>query len=413
MKRLLPAARIMLAIAFSFFLSGCLKDNVSHMYTLMRPVYESKQSVLENMKSSTPRELESAGKIFIQGRYIFLNELNKGVHIIDNLDPEHPAQVAFIDIPGNVDIAVKGTTLYADMYRDLVVMDISDPLNSTLIKTIPNVFPSRFGQGVYDSIYVIVGWEKKDTLVDVADEQLTWWREGAVAYMSSGDGSKGNYVPGMAGSLARFSIVNDYLYVINDAFIQPFHITDPRSPKSKEQVYVGWDIETLYPFQDKLFVGSATGMYIYTLDDPAKPAQVSSFAHVRACDPVITDGDYAYVTLRSGNVCNGFTNQLEVLNVTNIYSPTLVKTYPFTNPAGLAKDGNTLFICDGSDGLKVLDASDVNNLQLIKHITGINATDVIAWNNRLMMVSLDGLYQYDYSDLANIRQLSKISVHSK
>jgi hypothetical protein len=62
-----------------------------------------------NQKQSL-RKHSTAGKLFIQGHYIFLNEVDKGIHVIDNSNPAQPRNVAFIDIPGNVDLAVKGNT---------------------------------------------------------------------------------------------------------------------------------------------------------------------------------------------------------------------------------------------------------------------------------------------------------------
>ena len=81
-----------------------------------------------------------------------------------------------------------------------------------------------------------------------------------------------------------------------------------------------------------------------------------------------------------------------------------------TNPHGLSKDGNTLFICDGASGLKVYDASNVNSLRLLSTISNIVTYDVIAYNNTALVVAKDGLYQYDYSNLSNIKLLSKINV---
>jgi len=46
----------------------------------------------------------------------------------------------------------------------------------------------------------------------------------------------------------------------------------------------------------------------------------------------------------------------------------------------------------------------------IAHYTGMDGFDVIPQNNILMMIASDGLYQYDYSDLNNIRQISKIPI---
>lgn len=79
-----------------------------------------------------------------------------------------------------------------------------------------------------------------------------------------------------------------------------------------------------------------------------------------------------------------------------------------SNPHGLSKDANTLFICDGAAGLKIYNAADPKNLSLLKTIGGIETYDVIAYNNRALVVAKDGLYQYDYSNLNAIKLLSKI-----
>ena len=125
---------------------------------------------------------------------------------------------------------------------------------------------------------------------------------------------------------------------------------------------------------------------------------------------MIADDNNAFVTLRSGTECFGFTNQLEILDIQNLLSPTLLQVYSMTNPHGLSKDGNTLFICDGTDGLKVYDAADINNLQLINQIKGIETYDVITLQGTALVVAKGGLYQYDYSDINNIQLISKIVI---
>ncbi len=151
-------------------------------------------------------------------------------------------------------------------------------------------------------------------------------------------------------------------------------------------------------------------MFIYNINNPDNPVLAGQFAHVRSCDPVIADDNFAYVTLRSGTACQGFTNQLDVLQLNNLTDPQLLKSYDFNNPHGLSKDGNLLFICDGNAGLKVYDASDVMNLKLIKQISNLETYDVVAYNNIALVVAKDGLYQYDYSNLNEIRLLSKIGI---
>src|ERR1051326_7893914 len=155
-------------LLFSF--QSCLKDKLTHTYTIFTPIYETKEAVSLNIKSNPPREITLPGKFFVYGNYIFLNEIDKGVHIIHNADPGNPVVKAFIDIPGNLDIAVKGNILYADMYQDLIAVDISDPLKAKLVKDLPGVFSERYYANgfIADNNRIIIGWLKKDTTVELA-----------------------------------------------------------------------------------------------------------------------------------------------------------------------------------------------------------------------------------------------------
>lgn len=409
-KILLP-----LIILSSLVFNSCLKDKITHTYTLMTPIYQSKTEAYANIRSNAPQAIESPGKLFLYGNYIFLNDIDKGVHIIDNTNPANPVAKAFINIPGNLDIAVKGNTLYADLSTDLVVIDITNPLAARFEKYIPYVFtPRNYGNGfIADSTRVIIGWNKKDTTVDV--QTYNNWNKRDVmlfsnirsATQSAGGGSG---VPGIAGSMARFSIVNNYMYCVNHWQLRSFDISNTLNPTPSASTSIGWEIETIYPFRNKLFIGSQSGMFIYDITNPATPVREGSFAHARACDPVITDGDYAYVTLHDGTICQGFNNQLDVINVTNVAAPSLLRTYSMTHPHGLSKDGNLLFVCDGRAGLKLYDAATPGNLVLKKHLAGIETYDAIAWNNNLIVVAKDGLYQYGYSSSFELVQKSKLSV---
>jgi hypothetical protein len=412
MKKIQIAAT---AIVLSFLFQGCLKDKLTHTYSIMEPVYKSKDEVYANIKSNAPSPIQSPGKIFIYGHYIFLNEIDKGVHIIDNTDPANPVAKAFIDIPGNLDIAVKGNILYADLYTDLVVVDISNPEHAKFLQYIADVFPERnYTNGfIADKSRIIVGWIKKDTTVNLDQPSPGYILVDAMmrSYSPGPAAAGAPSIPGISGSMARFTIVNDYLYTVNHATLGSFNIGTASEPLKVADRSVGWNIETIYPFKDKLFIGSTSGMFIYDLGYPESPVQLGQFAHARSCDPVIADDNYAYVTLHDGTPCGGFNNQLDVVNITNVLAPSLTKTYPMTNPHGLAKDGNQLFICDGKDGLKMYDAADASNLVLKKHVSGPETYDAIAWNKNLIVVAKDGLYQYDYSDPNNLVQKSKLAVN--
>ncbi|PKP34214.1 MAG: hypothetical protein CVT98_10975 [Bacteroidetes bacterium HGW-Bacteroidetes-15] len=126
----------------------------------------------------------------------------------------------------------------------------------------------------------------------------------------------------------------------------------------------------------------------------------------------MVDGQYAYVTLRTGTMCANGQNLLEVIDISSIENPYLVKSYPMFNPHGLGVDGNLLFICDGAAGLKIYDKTDPMAIitNQIAHYPDFDTYDVIPLNGVLMLVGPGGIYQYDYSDPSNIVQISHIPI---
>jgi hypothetical protein len=414
--RVIAALLIALPICFS----ACVKDDCKqkYSYTYYIPVYITKTEARADVKSNRPRKLENPGKIYIRDKYIFLNEVDRGIHIIDNSNPKIPRNVAFISIPGNQDIAVKGNILYADMYSDLLTIDISNPLQVELKNYLENVFPFRgFGLGGYGpgSNRIVADWIRKDTTITGSCEEPIFDFQniygGGLWFLASSSSPLTSVSPiGRGGSMARFTLVNDRMYSVSTSSLDVFNVSTPENPVKGAKINLGWNIETIYPFGNKLFIGSQSGMFIYDISNPDAPQAAGQFTHARSCDPVIADNDYAYVTLRSGTACQGFSNQLEVVRLNNLLNPTLVKTYPMVNPHGLSKDGDLLFICDGSSGVKVYDATDNENLKLVKHIDDFDAYDVITFNQVALIIGKNGLYQYSYTNPTNIKQLSKIQV---
>jgi hypothetical protein len=422
MKRFYQSAGTAIcSLLLLFVLQGCLKDTYRETYTIYYPIFKTLNEVRSDMKSSTAQPLQNTGKLNVFGNYIFLNEVNRGIHVIDNTNPSSPKNIAFINIPANVDLAVKGKYLYADSYSDVAVFDISNPTNVRAVAFLNNVIKDRnrywySNQTNPDSIKVVVGYVQKDTTV--TNSEYRRWANCANCMYAAGDSravftTSASAQTGVGGSMSRFTIVNNYLYAVSNSELYAINIANGDAPQLASSKNMGWNIETIYPFKDRLFIGSRTGMFIYNLSNPADPAKVSQFTHATSCDPVIADDNYAYVTLRSGTTCNATINQLDVIDVSNLSTPLLRKTVQLTNPHGLAKDGNKLFICDGKAGLKLFDASTPTAPQMVNQIPGIETFDVIALDGRAIVVAKDGLYQYDYSNGNNLMQLSKITIESK
>jgi hypothetical protein len=420
-------------LAISVLLESCSDQcDIRSEYVYLEPVYTTVEELRASIELTAPDTIHAVGQIYLKGNILFLNDPGKGIHIIDNHDPVHPTPKKFLKIPGNFDMAIKGNTLYADSYVDLIAFDISNVNAIKETGRLEGVFKNyrSFGIATDVNCCVITEWvEKKTVYLSESDCDVNvqpWggvYYEGGIAFnnmaadlsskatVNPGSGSG----PGIGGSLARFTINGDHLYMLDGGDLQVADITGESTPLAKSRSYISWDIETIFPYKKNLFIGSASGMHILDVSAPESPVKLSTYEHVRSCDPVVVDDKYAYVTLRSGTTCQGFTNQLEIINVENLSSPRLLKTYPMTNPHGLGIDNNTLFICDGSDGLKAFDAADINTIDknLLAHYKNINARDVIPFNNILIMIGEDGLFQYDYSNPKDIKLLSTIAIHNE
>lgn len=217
---------------------------------------------------------------------------------------------------------------------------------------------------------------------------------------------------GIGGSMARFTILDDYLYTVDSRSLITFDIKDQVNPLKKTEVSLGWGIETIFPYNNKLFIGAQSGMHIYGLEDKEEPNYISTYQHVTSCDPVVVQGDYAFVTLRGGNECESFNNQLDIIDISNIDNPKLFKTYPMINPHGLGVDDNCLFITEGEYGLKMYNISDLENINLIEHFKDISSIDVIPFMDILMVIGDDGFHQYSYDcDLGEIDYISTIPIN--
>ena len=203
---------------------------------------------------------------------------------------------------------------------------------------------------------------------------------------------------GKVGSLARFAIIGDHLYAVNNREITAFDITNPAEAKEVSKQSIDFGIETVSGSYPYLFIGGERGLYIYDVGaDPKTPSFVSQFGHARACDPVVVENDYAFVTLRSSNTCPGSVNELKVVDVSNIRQPSLVKNYPLKAPVGLSSNEGRLYVCDENE-LKLFDSSDVKNLKLKTTTQRIGCMDMIFDRSAVIVTSGQGITQYDVSN---------------
>ena len=157
-----------------FFVFGC--DVVEFQSTDpvgtvngVRPIYASFEN-WDEIYSTDPQPIENLGKIYYKDGFIYVNERNKGIHVLDNTNPSSPTPVRFIRVVGSEDIAIKGNILYSDNITDLVAIDISNLEQVIVTSRVKDLyqeskkyFPEGYS-GYFECVDpeqgVIVGWEE-------------------------------------------------------------------------------------------------------------------------------------------------------------------------------------------------------------------------------------------------------------
>jgi hypothetical protein len=123
-----------------FILTGF--DDEPVYYGPYKPVFMLRSEMEKNVKLEGPKSILNPGKIYLKDHLIFINEKYRGIHVIDNTNPEDPTNIAFINVDGCIDMAMKNNVLYADNAVDLVALKLDDHMTGIEVaKRIKNTFP--------------------------------------------------------------------------------------------------------------------------------------------------------------------------------------------------------------------------------------------------------------------------------
>lgn len=225
--------------------------------------------------------------------------------------------------------------------------------------------------------------------------------------------TKNQVSSGLGGSMAQFTIINNYLYTVDYKTLNVFHIADASNPQLLEKIDLGVGIETIFPQNDHLFIGTQNGVQIYDVTNPRSPQRVSEFEHVTSCDPVVANDNYAFATLRGGTACGGNLNELDVIDISNLDNPNLISTKMLINPYGLGLsdlNADIIYVCDGYSGFKAYNISDPTNVVLKMQLEDIEALDVISKGDNLIVLSRGGVHQFDATNPTELVEKSVIAI---
>ncbi|PHI21129.1 hypothetical protein CEQ90_03655 [Lewinellaceae bacterium SD302] len=439
---------LLLAIVFS----GCIEEKCESelTYTVYKPVYLEESQFRVNIEAEAARELCRTGAFYVYGDYLFITEQEEGMHIFDNANPENPVAISFLPVGGIVGLAVRNDILYVNNYYDLVTFSLDDPTAPDMLHRTEYAFDTY---GVFNASglnnRVVTEYIETDETVTISCSDARWGRgcfvdattnaffaadcdirrqssfgiadaafaNGSIGESSSNSGASAggqDQVLGFGGSLARFTFTNNTLYVVNESQLEAFDLSDPARPQEAGVVQLNWGVETIFPAGDELYIGTTTGMHIMDASDPLNPELLSTMEHVRSCDPVVVSGDRAYVTLRGGTNCGGFTNQLEVVDITDKRNPERVQIVQMNGPVGLSVGNDKLFVCEPGRGMSIFELDEegmpMESVTLVEELD--DARDVIGLHadRHLITIGELGAEQVRYSDTNEITYLSSLEI---
>ncbi len=401
-----------LIVLFCTLLLSCTKEENNEEKVLFAvPKIQSLQDIRNAVKVTSPKNTSSNGKIYVTENLLFYISQEQGIHVFNNLNPLAPQNIAFIELQGVHDIAVKENYLYADNFVDLVVFDLSNINAITHVNTLQNVinfYPKIPQEAVYYDYMVypnegeiITGFVLESKPIpenmNMASDAL------AEAFNSSTS-------VGVGGSYARFQINNNALYTLENYKLNVFNILNPAEPFFDKDIYMNFwigtgEFETLFKQKEFLFVGATTGMFVVDASDAFNPQFISGFSHATACDPVVVYGNTAYITVRGGNTCGAIEDQINIIDISDIYNPILLSAYLIDNPYGLGVFNNRLYVC-ANQSLHVFDATNANLIEL-KNTYLDEVYDVIPLNTHLIAVGNQKIVQYEYGNNFSLNKISE------
>ncbi|HEX6791657.1 MAG TPA: hypothetical protein VF247_10140 [Candidatus Krumholzibacteria bacterium] len=316
---------------------------------------------------------------------LYVSGGHSGLHVYDVTDPAAPGKVIHIPLDFNASTAVKDDIVYANDGGQLQAIRISGDSYTVVAKIgVKLQFHDVPSPGVDDESFSCMCTTNTFDAASVSP-------------------------PATASSFSAFALVDDRLYRADDnGSIIVYDVSVPDTLTLVSDVPVGWDIETLHPSGELLFVGGFNGMYIFDREDPDHPRQLSKIQHVRACDPVVVSGSTAYVTLRGGNACGLSPDELLCVSIADPGKPEVVGEKPLNTPYGLAAQNARVYVSHGIGGYSLVDASDPANVTIEKTWSGALTRDFIWSGNTLFVLTDDNVNIYDVADPLAPKLLSQV-----
>ncbi len=125
---------------FILALLSCKKEKVDYgIYSKYKPVLMD-NGVINICTYTLPQPNKLISQIRTMENYILALDYGLGIHVIDNQNPNEPIKLGFYKIPACIDFEIKNKKVYANNYRDFIVLDFSNISSPVELKREKNAF---------------------------------------------------------------------------------------------------------------------------------------------------------------------------------------------------------------------------------------------------------------------------------
>lgn len=410
-------------ILFALLLFSCTNDTgtVTVNYSEATAIYGDMDNIRSLPLNEAGRPIQNPGKIFIGNDFVLIGEEGEGIHVINNQDRNNPISEAFINIPGNIEFYVDGQFLYAESYYDMLKINITNPNQSTLLSRSKNAIQDEF---INDKGETLVGFSYEDKTItldedddfmnEIIDDQLVYldFAKNVIPKSSVPSSFSGNSAQSI-GSINRITKSNNHIYVVSNNNMIILNDSD-FDAKATRIENIKEEMETVFPYQNNLFVGSKTSMSVFDITNGNQPNEIFEFEHATSCDPVLPYKDVAFVTLRTADFskCPGNINALLVIDMNDMSNPTQTDEIQLASPYGMSVINELLYVGNGMNGLSVFNIDNTKKPVLIKKHDDIEAYDIIADPNHsdyIFIAGPIGMNQYLINEDLSLQLKSKIN----
>lgn len=123
---------------------GDCNDGPEEPINNFKPIIMNRLTFEASVKILQSKKIVKSGKIYIKDDIMLVNDVNKGFHIYNYSDATNPIKIAFLEIPGATDVAIRNSIIYINQAVDLVTLKYDLTANKvTVLYRNRNIFPQK------------------------------------------------------------------------------------------------------------------------------------------------------------------------------------------------------------------------------------------------------------------------------